>query len=305
MPQSLTPELCLSQTVKSMERGLQQSARLKRWIKAGTPWPVRRFLRRLFSDLASIPARLKKDAPKAPWKLAHDSGGGDHAIVSRKLTAKILKATAAPKSAAVLDVGCGDGRVAAALAGHLDEAGSYVGFDVSRAAIKFCNKSAAASRPNFRFVHADIANREYNPVGKIKPCDYRFPVEPASRDLLIATSLFTHLLPDDVTAYFREIARVLKKDGVAYVTAYLIDDAARERLAAGAAPFVLAPLGDGVWATDVRAPEAGTGYDETLFLRFVEETGLRVRELKRGTWSHGGAGWDHQDVVLLTRRDGP
>ena len=56
---------------------------------------------------------------------------------------------------AVLDVGCGIGRMARPLVGYLDAQGSYVGFDVNRDAVGWC-RCRYARHGNFRFQVADL-----------------------------------------------------------------------------------------------------------------------------------------------------
>src|SRR6185437_8284340 len=46
---------------------------------------------------------------------------------------------------AVLDVGCGSGRMALPLAGYLNPEGRYGGFDVSREAIAWCTENISGS----------------------------------------------------------------------------------------------------------------------------------------------------------------
>ncbi len=68
---------------------------------------------------------------------------------------------------AVLEPGCGTGRMAEPLAGYLSATGSYDGFDVVRKAIEWCETNIQS--PNFRFRHVDVRNRYYNPEGQLDP----------------------------------------------------------------------------------------------------------------------------------------
>lgn len=273
---------------------------LKETFKRAAPWRARRFVRRAVADIASIPRRFGAEGP-LPWRILHDSGGGDYHHVGRALFAEIIRMTGARADASVLDIGCGDGRCALAFADWLAPEGRYLGFDVSRHAIEFCRRTVGARRPDFRFAHADVVNGEYNPGGRLAGSDYVFPLEDERADLAVATSVFTHLLPDDAGPYFKEIARVLRPDGVAFVTAFIVDSAAAARLAAGASPYRMSRLGGGVWATDVSAPEAGTGYDEARILALTAQAGLAPVEIRRGYWSDGATGWNHQDAIILKR----
>ena len=132
---------------------------------------------------------------------------------------------------AVLDVGCGIGRMARPLAGYLSEAGSYDGFDVNRDGIGWCRRRYAG-RPNFRFQVADLYNRRYNPRGAHAAVEYRFPYDDARFDFVILTSVLTHLLEAEADHYLAETARVLRPGGRVFATFFLLDDDARDAIAA-------------------------------------------------------------------------
>src|SRR5690348_2908740 len=114
-------------------------------------------------------------------------------------------------SARVLDVGCGAGRIARVLAGRLTPPGSYDGFDVMGDAVAWCQRAygAAGLAAPFRFVHADIENALYNPAGVVQAEEYPFPYDDGAFDLVLATSVFTHLLTDTAAHYLAEAGRVL------------------------------------------------------------------------------------------------
>src|SRR5215213_3783812 len=76
---------------------------------------------------------------------------------------------------AVLEPGCGTGRMAKALTGFLSADGSYDGFDVVAKAIMKCEREIASGHPNFRFRHVDVRNRAYNRKGKLDPESFPFP----------------------------------------------------------------------------------------------------------------------------------
>src|SRR5881397_313583 len=52
----------------------------------------------------------------------------------------------------ILDIGCGCGRVASALARYISSTGSYDGFDVAKEAVEWCQRHISARFPNFDFV---------------------------------------------------------------------------------------------------------------------------------------------------------
>ncbi len=136
----------------------------------------------------------------------------------------------------VLDVGSGTGRMALPLTKYLKD-GSYEGLDIVAPSVEWCQKTYTSRYPNFRFHFSDIYNKEYNPDGKFKASEYRFPFESASFDFVFLTSVFTHMLPQDMENYLSEIARVLKSDGRVFITYFLLNPESLELIRANASKF--------------------------------------------------------------------
>ena len=96
---------------------------------------------------------------------------------------------------------------------YLSKSGSYDGFDIVPRAIKWCSNNITSRYPNFRFHFADIYNKHFNPNGRLTAADFRFPYGDGMFDLVFLTSVFTHMLQNDVEHYLSEISPVLKLDG--------------------------------------------------------------------------------------------
>ena len=201
-------------------------------------------------------------------------------------------------AAQVLDVGCGVGRMAYALAHHLTPPGRYEGFDVVAQCIDLAQRRFG-ELPHFRFQRVDVVNRHYNPGGAQSAESFAFPYPDASFDLVFLASVFTHMRPSDVRHYLGEIRRVLRPGGHCLATAFLIDGEARRGLAGGRAPLPLRhPLED-FFVVDPARPEAAIGYPEEVFLDWVRARGFTVEALLRGCWS-GRAGFtSYQDGLVL------
>ncbi|MDT7602056.1 MAG: hypothetical protein QOF61_53 [Acidobacteriota bacterium] len=198
----------------------------------------------------------------------------------------------------VLDAGCGTGRLARPLADYLT--GEYRGFDIVKSAVKECRREIGAHHPNFRFTHADIFNSSYNPKGKIRASRFRFPYPDASFDFIFLTSVFTHLLTEDTANYLHEVARVMKPTGRALVTFFLIDERARELIAAGKSHYRFGTVLPGCRVDSAAHPEDAVAYDERDALNMIAEAGLAVRELRFGQW-RGAEGLSWQDILVVTR----
>lgn len=121
----------------------------------------------------------------------------------------------------VFDFGCGCGRVARKMMLQRRSPRRYVGIDLHRGMIAWCQKNLAARAPGYQFLHYDVFNRGLNPNGKTTPLP--FPVSDRSFSLAIAWSVFTHVLESQVSFYLRECARILKPDGVLTSTWFLFD----------------------------------------------------------------------------------
>ena len=69
-----------------------------------------------------------------------------------------------------------------------------------------------AAPPGFRFP-SRTSTTASTTRAETKASEYTFPYEDGEFDVVVLTSVFTHMLPDDVAHYLDEIARVLKPGG--------------------------------------------------------------------------------------------
>jgi SAM-dependent methyltransferase len=193
--------------------------------------------------------------------------------------------------------------VARPLASYLSSAGSYVGFDVSRAAVMGCRRRFAGQRPDFEFVHADVKNADYSPRGALSETGYRFPCADASVDLAFAMSVFTHMRRDPVRHYLAEAARVLKPGGRFAFTAYLIDDDVRGRLAAERASMAFVPWQDGSWVLDPAHPERAIAHETATVTAAVTEASFTADSPPlAGAWRPPAAYLGWQDMMVVRKR---
>jgi SAM-dependent methyltransferase len=154
--------------------------------------------------------------------LRRQFGGGRFLREGRTIRELLVDLAGLTPASDVLEIGCGCGRTAHALAGWL-EPGRYTGVDVEPVALSACQRSASLEARGFRFAHLDVANREYNPHGATPASSYRFPYPDRSFDLVFLVSVFTHMLPDEVAHYVGEICRLLRPRGRAFLSVFLLD----------------------------------------------------------------------------------
>ena len=112
-------------------------------------------------------------------------------------------------------------------------------------------------------------------------------------------SVFTHMLPDEVTHYLRGIARVLAPGGVAVVSWFLLDEESRPGVDDGRSfmSFGVRHSSGVCRLHDAALPEAAVAFEEAFALNAIAAAGLRVRDRRRGAWANGRA--DDQDVLTL------
>jgi ubiquinone/menaquinone biosynthesis C-methylase UbiE len=251
------------------------------------PRPFVRGLRNAWLGVLDLRDRLlglRNDL--TPPRRLHYVGDGDSKATGRTFLEYFVDIGKLGPEEAVLDIGCGTGRMAIPLLDYLDNAGRYIGFDVSPDAIRWCRDHLAVRNTRFAFVHADIRNLEYNPHGAIAASDFTFPCGNQSIGFAFATSVFTHLRPDDVQQYLSEISRVLKPAGTALLTFFIIDEMARRLINDKRASLnFTVNLGD-FFTIDRQTPERAIAYSEAQLMRFLREAKLAlVSPIHYGSWS--------------------
>jgi SAM-dependent methyltransferase len=200
----------------------------------------------------------------------------------------------------VLDIGSGCGRVAIPLSQYLTT-GKYDGFDIVEPMVVWCNDNISSRFSNFEFKYANLSNTLYSKDGQ-NAGNYEFPYADRKFDVAFATSVFTHLMPESASQYAREVARVLKADGRALLTFYILNDESREQLAAGE-PIIPFPYHrDGYYLQDDKNPEAVIAFDESVARKLLESANLEIINLSHGFWRKKG-GWTYQDAFLVRPKD--
>jgi SAM-dependent methyltransferase len=197
----------------------------------------------------------------------------------------------------VLDVGCGIGRIARPLAGYLNADGSYDGFDINAEGIAWC-EPRYADLGNFRFQMSDIHNALYNPGGSVTASAYRFPYDDDAFDLVVATSLFTHLASDDALRYLDETVRVLAPGGRVLLTFFVLDATSRALIGQGRSSQPFVARDDHTAVVDPQLPEEAIAYDGDWLRAALAARGVRDVEIHPGSWSGRGPATSYQDIVV-------
>ena len=203
----------------------------------------------------------------------------------------------------VLDVGCGMGRMARALATYLNKQGSYEGFDIVEKEIRWANRAFESRFPNFHFQLADMYNKEYNPKGRFKASEYRFPYYDNSFDFVFLTSVFTHMLPEDMENYFAEISRVLKSQGRCLISCFLLNENSLKQIGTKDSLMNFQYEIDGYRTVNKERPEAAIAYFEKTMLGYFNRNKLKVDgPIHYGSWCKSKSPLTFQDVVVSIKQ---
>jgi SAM-dependent methyltransferase len=230
-----------------------------------------------------------------------DPAGHDFVVAGEGLVRRCAELAGLGPADRVLEVACGAGRTARALAAVLGPEGSYLGFDVDREAIGWCRRRYRGL-PNFRFQVADVADLRRNPLGAHRPDEYRFPVPDASMTLALAPTSFTRRLEADADHLVAELARVLAPGGRLVGAWFLLDEDSRSRIAAGTSglPFLDPEAHVAVVADDF--PEEAVGYDAGWVTARLRAHGLEPRiPWHPGSWSGRDDHVGFEDLVVADR----
>ena len=205
-----------------------------------------------------------------------------------------------------VEIGSGIGRDAFQLLDIIGPQGRYLGIDVQRESIVWCQQNITRLHPNFEFVHFNAYHELHNPLSTKKTMDFQIPLPDRSVDRVAAGSVLTHIFEDEITYYMKEIARTLRPGGLAYLTFFLYTEEAvaasrRDNLT----PYNLRfehPYGPGCYINDLAYPTGAVAYTAEAMQRMIDGSGLKLaRPYLKGLWSGlYPDGDDGQDVAVLT-----
>lgn len=203
-------------------------------------------------------------------------------------------------NANVLDIGCGCGRMAVPLTKYLTT-GKYDGFDISKEAVDWCEKNIASKRKNFEFKFANLYNGYSNPTGKLKSLDFIFPYPDNSFDFVFLTSVFTHMMPEDMEHYVSEIYRVLKENGKVMVTHFLMNKESSNCIEKNPNTFSMIHKVGSYYTIKNVAHESFMAFNEDYIMGMYARYGLSVLSLNYGGWCERTKFLSYQDLLILKK----
>lgn len=254
-------------------------------------WAVRSL--RGFGHLPKLSMRVRSNGLRGQF-------GGQKFVHMGNIFAQELRDRAGLETTSrVLEIGCGCGRNAFALAPYLED-GNFIGVDIDLPSIEAASRNRFLKARDHRFEFLDVDNPEYNPNGRYKASEYVFDFDDAQFDVIFLVSVVTHLLPKDLENYLTEIARMLKPGGRLVFSTFLMDIA----LHFGPVRF---EHGEGPWRSSHETiPEICVGYhldylDKTLSARGMALDGPPVASVHGDRALTGQTTQFGQDIVLACK----
>jgi len=221
-------------------------------------------------------------SPMQPPRGLVYTGGGDFIKTGARLLERFKRLGQLQPHHQVLDIGSGIGRAAIPLTGYLDQRGSYEGFDVVELGVRWCTEKITRRHPNFRFTYVPLANDLYREDGS-DAASFRFPYEDNRFDFAIANSLFTHMLPEEVSNYLGEIRRVLKPGGKCFATFFILNETSK-KLMADQPEFQFRYDHGHYFLFDEKVKSANVGYEEGFLREMAGKNGLSIAGTYYGFW---------------------
>jgi SAM-dependent methyltransferase len=201
-----------------------------------------------------------------------------------------------------MDIGCGPGRMAIAIGERFGWSNNYIGFEIRRKDIKFCQSEITTHYPNFQFLHLNVFNSHYNPEGNIDATSLRFPAEDLSIDFCFATSIFTHLFHQETAHYIQEASRITK--GTFLSTWFIIDEMFEEGKNLGKPRFLFPHEGsDGELYENELSPEDCVGHKWSDIEKMFRDADFQISGVHRGSWTRMTQGSRHSQDIIVARHN--
>jgi SAM-dependent methyltransferase len=183
----------------------------------------------------------------------------------------------------ILDVGCGQGRLATGIIRILG-AMNYIGIDVHRDSIQWCKRHIEARYPIFKFHLLPVRNERYNPRGVALTPGFRFDLPSGGFDLICLYAVFTNMSEVDMCIYLTALRHLLAHTGRVFFTAYAED---------GVPPVTVNP--EGYIAKRCSGPLHVVRYARSYLLSLVAQLGYAVERFDHAVEVNG------QSAVCLSK----
>lgn len=198
------------------------------------------------------------------------------------------------------DIGCGCGLLELALE-HVGWRGRLIGVDIHKPSIRWAQRTISRRVPSFQFVHTDIYNPNYWSHGKESASEWFSGFTECDFDIVVAKSLFTHMLPEELDVYLRQINVRLKPTGKALLTFFMLNSEQEELQQSNQISFVKPHPGVAYAVRYVVAPTAAVAYEESYLIEHLDKNGLKADKIYYGSWTGRGDALSSQDMVVVSK----
>ncbi len=266
------------------------------------PVPIKKFLKfNYYAVLDFCDKVTGKYDPKYPPRKLNFVGSSDFKKVGDELVTHFKKVGNLKPSDSVLDIGSGIGRMAIPLTEYLDQKAQYEGFDIDLRGIEWCQKNITPKYPHFQFQYVDIYNKYYNSGGAILAKNFVFPYADNQFDFIFATSVFTHMLPEDIKNYLSEINRVLRSGGTLFLTWFVLNPETKKLMEQKKSNAHFQYQKSDCFYSHKNNIEAETAYLETWIKAQYKNAKIDKNLTIHHGWWRGKKGLSYQDIIIAQK----
>lgn len=230
------------------------------------------------------------------------TGSGGYESIGKQFFNYFLKFGDINPDSAILDIGSGIGRMAVPFTNYLSEKGKFEGFDIVKIGVDWCKKNITSRYPNFNFKLIPLKNDLYLLNTNESASNLVFPYESETFDFVFLSSVFTHMMPNDVENYISEINRVLKVNKKCFATFFILDEISENAMNKnGAKQFPHAMTNYSLMDKSVK--EANVAFKKEYILNLLQKNNFEVTHFIRGNWSGVEADIfdQHQDIIIFKK----
>jgi SAM-dependent methyltransferase len=214
--------------------------------------------------------------------------------------AELLNMTSINPDSRVLDYGCGLGRLAIPLSLYLRN-GRYVGIDTNLTSLGHCKK-AFSENEKLDFMHFDLYSKKYNQTAN----GFSIP-DPKELSMTFDTcflfSVFTHVLPENISELLDFIFKALHPGGEMLATFFLLNERSLAEIGAGRATRKF-PFEYGSARIDnENVPEGAVAYYQDDILKLLSTVGFSDTFIIHGGWAKAPQQFHtpHQDIIICKK----